>query len=210
MPSLSFISIESGVPIKKLKHLARYGLDADALDFEIDRNHQKAIDDLRGKRLSAYVLAYAYVCKINESLDSYARLDDLTEIAGVRGFEISGELSAISWRSIRSEKLLGAKQWIDRSSAPANIGWDLPALERISGWCKTVICNSQFDSVDYRYLSVRLLASLPLNDMPDYPKKVQTSINRLKFSGILDGWWRPDKDISGKSSDMFFRPQFDL
>jgi hypothetical protein len=210
MPSLSFLSIDSGIPANRLKRLVRYGLEIDDLDFEIDAQHQKAINDLRNRRLSAYVLAYAYRCKIEESYENYARLDDLTEIANARGFGISSELSVIAWRWVENEKLPGAKKWIERATVPGKAGHDAPALERIAGWCKTLIAGAQFDRVSYNYIAVRLLASLPPDEMVDYPKKVRTTINRLKFYGHLDGWCRPEKDDAGKPCDVFFRPKFDL
>ena len=55
---LSVMSARYGVPIIKLRRLARYGLEFDDDNLHADDNHKRACSDVARGRISPFVLAY--------------------------------------------------------------------------------------------------------------------------------------------------------
>lgn len=207
MPTVFELMIMSGVPEDALWFLRKYGLEFDDDDFDIDRNHRKALADLRNRRLSAFVLAYAWRCRDRAVDDEdFARFDNLTEIAKIRGFSIADAFFDIRSRQIESELLPTAQHWVDRATTMERHS---DAFERLARWCKETLRASPFE-VDHAYLAVRLLVSLPREQMYDYPKLVQRALNRIRHHGFLDGWWRVVSSEDGKNKILYRQPTYDL
>lgn len=207
MPTISELILTSGASESTLCFLRKYGLQFDYEDFEIDKSHRKAVADLRARRLSPYVLAYAWRCKIDGTEDDLARYDSIGAIAKIRGFSIHEAFSDIRAKQIESELYPTAKHWIDRA---IKVDRDFDAYERLSRWCKAVLKAAPPFEVDHTYLAVRLLISLSRQDMFDYPRPVQRALNRTRHYGFLDGWWSTVKDEAGKNTVRYSRPKYDL
>lgn len=201
MATASILSAMFGIPVKKLIQLEEHGLEIDGEYFESDARHQKALNDIRQKRISAYALAYAYQCKVEKNFENSRRLDSIYEVAEFKGFCMDDELYHIQHQKVENEKMTGAKHWIDQATLPVG---DMSALERIGRWSKSVLTGVKSEA-NHKYLAVRLLVSLPEEVMMEYPKKVQTTLNRTRFYGFLDGWWRAGTDEDGKKKILFYR-----
>lgn len=207
MPTVSELMLMSGATEDAIWFLRKFGLDVDEDDFEIDKNHKKALNDLRHRRLSPYILAYAWRCKNDGDADGFARFDNLMAIAKIRGFSIPDAFSDVSAKQIECDLLPTAKYWIDRATAAER---QVAAFERLALWCKEVLKAGPPFDVGHTYLAVRLLISLPRDEMHDYPKLVQLTLNRLIHHGFLDGWHRKIRNEAGKVENRFFRPVYDL
>lgn len=206
MPTVSELMLLSGASEDTLWFLRKFGLEFDDDDFEIDKDHKKAIDDLRHKRLSPYVIAYAWRCRAAGGQDDFARYDNLVTIAKIRGFSIQEALSDICARQIDSEQLPTAQYWVDRATA---IERHSDAFERLARWSKVVLRAAPPFEVDHTYLAVRLLVSLPCEKMRDYPKPIHRALNRVRHYGLLDGWWRKVTNEAGKNVTFYCRPKLE-
>lgn len=207
MPTISELMALSGVNEKAIRTLGNHGLPFDEDGFQIDRIHKKAIIDLRNKRLSPLVLAYAWRCQMSYGDEDSDRFYNLVSIAKFKGLSISEALSDIRSRHIESDLLPTAKYWIDRATPVAR---NSDAFERLASWCKDTLKKGPPFAVEYVYLAVRLLVSLPEGALCDYPTPVQRALNRVKHYGFLDGWHRVETDDRGKRRTLFFVPKYDL
>ena len=208
MTSLTVLSAKYGIPVRQLKRFCTgEALDFEDEDFEIDRYHQKAIGDLTRKKFTPYVIAYALWCKEIGPEENFVRYDNLFDIAAAKGLSLGEAIFYIRAKQIDSELLPAAKHWIDRA---AGVGVDTEAMSRIAKWCKTVLAAASPFGEEHAYLAVRLLRSLPLQEMPSYPKSIQRALNRTKHNGFLDGWYRLIRDNDGPNRTLYYRPKFDL
>jgi hypothetical protein len=209
MSSLTILSAKYGIAAKLVKRLFEgEGLRYDDEEFDIDRCHQKAINEIARKRISPYVLAYAQWCRAIAGPDEFfVRYDSLVEIAHARGFYLSEELSDIGAKHFDIDRLPSGKYWLDRLADGA---LDREAVDRIASWIRTMLMNAPPGGVQWAYVSARLLWSLPIEAMPDYPRIVQRAMNLAMHYGDLDGWHVPINGADGKPARLFVRPKFDL
>lgn len=207
MPTVSELMIMSGASEKAIRILGNHGLPFDEDEFEIDNIHKKAINDLRNKRLSPLVLAYAWRCQMSGSDEDSDRYYNLVAISKIKGLSISEAFSDILSRQIESDLLPTAKHWIDRATP---IERNLDAFGRLASWCKDTLKKGPPFAVEYQYLATRLLVSLPRELLCDYPVLVLRALNRTKHYGFLDGWHRIVSDENGKRRTLFFVPKYDL
>lgn len=205
--TLSELMLRSGVSESTLWFLKKYGLDFEDDGFDIDKNHRKAFNDLRNKRLSPYVLAYAWRCQIEGAGDNFCRFDNLETIAKIKGLSIRDGFADIRSKQIIAELLPTAKYWIDRTAERTR---HTDAFERLALWCKEILKAAPPVEVDHAYLAVRLLCSLTSDEMREYPTVVQRALNKIRHHGFLDGWWRIIPDEAGKNTVRYARPKYDL
>ena len=207
MPTLSELSVISGIPSYKLKFLEKYGLEFHEEIFEIDRNHQKALDELSKKRVSPYVISYALRCLLGDEPDGKARFRDIKSIAEIKDLPFEYGLETMWFHKIFQDLLPTAQHWIDRAAGDI---LDTPALERIGRWALTVLCNGPEEDVSYNYLAARLLFSVPYEEMPNYSRPIQRALNRVKHYGHLDGCHKVVTGSDGKNVTFFHRPKWDF
>lgn len=208
MPTLAELSALIGVKATKLVKLREYGLEFDEDDFEIDAYHQKALYELHRKRISAYVLAYAFRHSAANDWLWPGRFNNLEDIADSHGLSLSDALSEVRWKQIKAERLPEAKYWIDRAIAA---GGDRTAFERIALWCKEVLSKGPPVAVRHEYLASRMLFSLLRDDMIIYPKLIHRALNKVKHHGFLDGWHEVIQDEDDDSRvTLYLRPEYDL
>lgn len=209
MTSLTVLSVKYGLPAKSLKRLFDgEGLEFDEDGFEIDKCHQKAINELARKRISPYVIAYALWCREVAGPDEdFVRYDNLVDVADARGFSLSDAISEIHPKRIEHDRLPTAQYWLDRAIRKE---FDRDATDRLATWCRVILTAAPPFGVEYAYLAVRLLLSLPFEEMAAFPRHVQFALNRVIHYGLLDGWHRMVKDRDGAERRIFQRPKFDL
>lgn len=208
MTSLTVLSAKYGFATKSLRRLFEgEGLEFDDDGFEIEKCHQKAINELGKKRVSPYVIAYALWCREVAGPDEeFIRYDNLVEIADARGFCLRDAISEIHPKQVENDRLPQAKYWIDRATG---VPFDRDAIDRIATWCRLVLSTAPY-GVGYAYLAVRLLFSLPFEEMSNYPRRVQRALNLAIHYGALDGWHRTIQDRDGTKRRVFQKPKFDL
>ena len=206
MPTVSELMLMSGASEQTLWFLKKYGLEFDDDDFDIDRNHRKALADLRHRRLSPFVVAYALRCRIDEMDGDISRYDNLLEIAKIRGLSFQDAYFDVRVKHVDDELLPTAQFWIDRATEKER---HPDAFSRLAFWCKETLKAAPFE-VGHTYLAVRLLSSLPRDKMHDYPKLVQRALNRTRHHGYLDGWWRNVANEEGGNRVLYRQPKYDL
>lgn len=200
MPSALELSIRHGVALPKIEAIAdELEITLNEPRFIPDDDFMRAASDIKRGRLSAYVVAYWLRTMLDSSEESSARHFCLDDLAGGRGGELSDILIAIDWRTIAGDKLSGAKIWLDRAVASLP---DAPALEHLGNWCKRALAHAEGDK-DYNYLAVRLLLSLPETEMRNYPRIVQSALNRVKHHGYLSGWFTLEQDAKGNNKTIY-------
>lgn len=209
MISLTVLSVKYGLPAKSLKRLFDgEGLEFDDEGFEIDKRHQKAISEIARKRISPYVIAYALWCREVAGPDEdFVRYDNLVDVADARGFSLGEAISEIHPKKVESDRLSAAQHWLDRATGDA---FDRDAIDRIANWCRRVLVAAPPLGVEYAYLAVRLLSSLPFEEMPAYPKKVQRALNLAVHYGSLEDCYSEVTDRNGTKRRIYHRPKFDL
>ena len=201
MPSAIELSIRHGVALPKIEAIAEeLEISLDEPSFIPDDDFMRASSDIKRGRLSPYVVAYWLRTLTGGSEESSARHRCLTDLAEGRGGELSDIFIAIEWRTIASDKLSGAKIWLDRAVAPQP---DVEALEHLGNWCKIALAHADGEK-DHHYLAVRLLLSLPEREMRNYPKIVQSTLHRVKHYGCLaGGWFTLEKDARGCNKTIY-------
>ena len=205
--TLSLISAQSGVPIHLLRKLDKW-MNFEEDDFEIDKNHQKALNDLKRKKLTPYVIAYAIRCKQGGPADAWARYENVVDVAKARGHSIRDAFWDVRAQAALAETLPTAKFWVEAVLLPPN---DKDAMERIARWCKSVLIAGPHHAVEHGYLASRLLLSLTPEDMLTYPRRIASALNKVAFNGYLDGWHRKEIDPkTGQNRNLYFRCKFDL
>lgn len=209
MTSLTVLSVKYGLPAKSLKRLYDgEGLEFDDDGFEIDKCHQKAISELARKRISPYVIAYALWCREVAGPDEdFVRYDNLVDVADAKGLSLSDAISEICPKLIESDRLPTAQHWLDRASGDAI---DRDAIDRLAKWVRRVLATAAPLGVEYNYLAARLLFSLPFEEMPNYPKRVQRALNLAVHYGALEDCYTDVIDRDGAKRRIFHRPKFDL
>lgn len=209
MNSLTVLSAKYGLPAKSLKRLFDgEGLELDDDGFEIDKCHQKAISEFARKRVSPYVIAYALWCReVAGPGEDFVRYDNLVDVANARGLSLIDAISEVHPKQIESDRLPTAQHWLDRASGDAI---DRDAIDRIANWTRRVLASSPPLGVEYSYLAVRLLVSLPFGEMPNYPRRVQRALNLALHYGALEDCYSEMKDSDGAKRRIFHRPKFDL
>ena len=209
MASLTILSAKYRISTNLLKRLFDgEGFDYDDDGFEIEKCHQKALNEIARKRISPYVLAYVLWCREMIGPDEmFVRYDNIVAVADARGFCLGDAISDIYPKHIYRDRLLGGQNWLDRATATP---FDRDAVERIARWCRQVLTTAPPFSLEYPFLATRLLFSLPLQEMPNYPKKVQRALNLAVHYGFLDGCFTLQKDRDGTERKFFHRPKFDL
>lgn len=209
MATLSVISAYTGIPSKKLALLERFGFDFEEDEFRIDKHHQKALDEINRNRMSPYVLAYLLQCRVkaNEDEEFSDRFSNIRAIANFGELSVEISFSQIEAAQALRDTLPSAKYWVDRA---AGFTRDSEAYERLARWCKSVLWAGPAHPVEYSYLATRLLFSLPYEDLPAYPKLVQTALNRVVHHGHLDGWTRRERRKDGTNRHVFFKGKLDL
>lgn len=210
MTSLSVLSARYGIPTKSLERLfdgEGWGYDED--DFTIDRCHQKVIFDLFKKRMSPLVLAYAVYCRDVAGPDEmFVRYSNLADIANAKGLSLGESISEIRPKKMKGDQLTTAKYWLDRASS--RDAFDKEAVERVASWCKLVLATAPPFGVAYPYLASRLLYSLPIEEMANFPRAVQRVINLAIHYGYLDGYHAWREDLNGIKQRVFHRAKYDL
>ena len=206
MNSPTVLSARYGIPAKSLKRLFDgEGFAYDEDEFEIEKCHQKALTELGRKRLSPYVVAYALWCREVAGPDEiYVRFDNLVDVADAKGFSLRDAILEINPKNMERDRLPTAQHWLDRAAGDT---FDRAAIERLANWCRLVLAGAPPFGVDYAYLAVRLLFTLPVEEMPNYPKRVQRAINLAVHYGFLDGCHSPTRDGTGR---LYHRQKFDL
>lgn len=206
MTSLTVLSARHGIPAKSLKRLFDgEGFDYDDDGFEIEKCHQKALTELGRKRMSPYVIAYALWCRDVAGPDEdFVRYDNLVDVADAKGFCLRNAILEINPKQIERDRLPTAQYWLDRASGDA---FDRDAIDRLASWCRLILATAPPLGVDYAYLAVRLLFSLPIAEMSNYPRRVQRALNLAIHYGALDGCHSPTRDGTGR---YFHRQKFDL
>ena len=207
MSTVSELMILSGANEKAIRILGKLGLPFEEDEFQIDEIHKKAINDLRNKRLSPLVLAYAWRCSKSYADEDSDRFYNLVTIAKFKGLSISEALMDIRSKQFETDMLPTAQHWIDRATPIAR---NSDAFQRLALWCKDTLKKGPPFAVEYPYLGTRLLVSLPREVMCDYPRLVLRALNRTKHYGFLDGWHRVLTDDRGRRKTLFFVPKYDL
>lgn len=207
MPSLTELSVLTGIRTSILKGLTQFGLEYYDDDFDVDRHHRKALSDLSRSRLTPYIIAYAVYWRENHRLENHNRYDNIVALSKMRDLPLHSTLIDIQSKQAYENTFATASFWIDRAAGKEP---DAVAFERLARWIKMVIADGPEWEVGYDFLAVRLLLSVPYEDMPNYPRLIQRAINRVKFHGLLDGCYRVETDSEGKPRTVFFRAKYDL
>lgn len=207
MSTVSELMILSGANEKAIRILGKFGLPFEEDGFQIDEIHKKAINDLRNKRLSPLVLAYAWRCSKSYVDEDSDRFFNLVTIAKFKGLSLSEALLDIRSKQFETDMLPTAQHWVDCATRVDRYS---DALQRLALWCKDTLRKGPPFAVEYPYLGTRLLVSLPMEVMRDYPRPVLRALNRIKHYGLLDGWHRVLTDDQGEKRTVFFVPKYDL
>lgn len=209
MTSLTVLSAKYGIPAKSLKRLFNgEGFEFEDEGFEIERCHQKAITEIGRNRISPYVITYALWCRDRcGPHEDWIRFENIRDVARARGFSLSDAISEIHPKLVDRDRFATAQYWLDRATGDQ---FDRDAVERIARYCRTVLTNGPPLGVEYPYLAVRLLYSLPFDVFPDYPRPVQKALNLAIHYGFLDGCHTTTKERDGTTQRFFHAPKFDL
>ncbi len=189
MPSALDISLEYGIPIAKVRDLAKYGLTFWDSAIEIDAAFKRAAHEIRYNRIAPFSLAYILRLRkdggpeadqIESALLGFASKD--------YGSELERRLAAIDTETIWQELLPDGRAVIDKAFLQ-----NTAANRALAHWCKARLDQSTGDKT-HDYLAVRLLLSVPAEVMPDYPRPIIQVLNRMRSRKLLDGYWHKGKD----------------
>ncbi len=201
MPNAIESGLKHGISEAKIKALADdWGVDLEEAAFVPDDGFSRAIYDMKRNRVSAYSCAYYVSLLMDGSDEAQAKVEALMNIADDGGVEFNRVFVSVGWRTIERDKLPGAQIWLDRTVDAATK--DIEAFEHLGTWVRKVLDRAEGEK-DYNYLAVRLLLSLPEKVRLDYPKAIQSALNRVKHYGYLAGCWRIEKDAKGKSKTIY-------
>lgn len=194
---LSVMSTRYCVPVDRLRRLQVHGLSFEDDNLHIDALHKRALSDASRKRVSSYSVAYIAQAWTNQTSEWEAREQSLRESYADGGEALDAAFDAALGDYIGQEKLADAEDILKRiADAPGNAP-DHDAMLALATWAKHLL--DVYDrATDHNFLAARLLVSVPLLDMPRYPKIIATAIARVRWHKHLAGYWRLEKDESGK------------
>lgn len=209
MTFLTVLSAQYGISAKSLKRLyIGEGWEFEEEGFKIERCHQKAVTEIGRNRLSPYVIAYALWCREKcGPQEDYVRYENIRDVARARGFSLTEAISEVFPKLLERDRFPTAQYWLDRATGET---FDRDAVERIARYCRTTLSIGPTLGVEYAYLAVRLLYSLPIEVLPDYPRRVQRALNLAIHYGFLDGCHTTTKERDGTKQRFFHAPKFDL
>lgn len=199
MPSALDLSLKYGIPLAKIRALANDGLQFYDSPVESDKAFQRASYEIRYGRIAAFSIAYVLRLRRDPTGEDDAKLCALLEYAAKDyGEAIEARIDAIgnAWR----ELLPDAARILDSVAAGKAKG-----IDELAAWCRTCLDRSEGE-LGHDYLATRLLLSVPESVMLDYPKAIQTALNRLKHAGLLEGYWHKAVAKNGKTVTIYHKP----
>ena len=197
MPSALDLSLKFGIPIAKVRKLAEHGLQFYDSPVEPDKAFQRAAYEIRYGRIAAFSLAYILRLRRDPTEDNDARLTALLEYAADDyGSAIEARIDALG--DVWPDLLPDAPKILE--SVASGKAW---GIDQLALWARSCLDRSAGE-LGHEYLATRLLLSVP--DMLDYPKAIQTALNRLKHAGLLEGYWHKAVAKNGKTATIYHKP----
>ena len=192
MLKLSVMSARYGIPVAKLRKLEKHGLEYEDDNLHGDALHDRAMYDASRNRVTAFTIAYLALSWENDGEEWQARAASIKESYKDGGAELQEIFDRVQGEYSFREKMVGAQAVVDRiCEAPGNAP-DHEAMRSLASWVKHIVDIYNETEIDHIFLAARLLASMPLLEMPKYPKLIATAVARARWHKHLEGYWRLD------------------
>ena len=193
MTSAIELSVKFGLPLKKVEEICEYlNVELRDEDFDVDKEFEFIARCVKRSRTSAYTLAWLYAVGTDEQRDFIFEIDQ----------NFHAEYLAMQFPIGDDELFENAKRHLtklqdadgkDRAAWVPFIDW----IKARAAWADT--------PVSHGYFAVRLLLSLPIGEMKDYPGTLARILNRARYYGFLDGW-HTTVQRDGKNVVMYHKP----
>lgn len=196
MSSAIELSVKFGIPSSAVIALCDYiGYSLDDEKVEYSKEFETLARSIKRKRASAYVMAFLFRNCTDDERGFALSLDD----------DFAEDFYRVEFPVYPAEKLENAKFIID-SIYETQRGEKRGEWTEFEKWLKKTISEASGE-ISHSYIAVRLLLSVPENEMRNYPQIIASLMNKARHRGYLDGWFRLEPLDNGTNRCIYSDPE---